>query len=386
MKVSDRGAVPPFLVLDILRQANERIAAGKDVLHLEAGQPSTGAPRAVVEAACTDLGENILGYTEAIGTPALRARIAQHYNESYGVDIPASRIGVVAGSSAGFILTFLSAFEAGNRIAMACPGYPAYRNIMLCLGIEPVEIPTGPETNYALTPEMLDQIEGPLHGVMVASPANPTGGMLTPDELKALCKWCDAHDVLLLSDEVYHGITYGAKQSTAAAFSDRALVINSFSKYFSMTGWRLGWLVLPEELARPVECLAQSLFISPTTLSQHAAMQAFDCNEELDLNVARYRRNRDLLLDGLPRIGLDKISRADGGFYLYVDISDLTDDSCTFCRDLLDRFGVATTPGVDFDPQRGNRTMRLSYAGSTEGIEAAIERMGLFVHTLKELT
>ena len=299
-RIARRANIPPFIVMDVLRAANERAATGADVLHLEVGQPSTGAPGRVVEAARAALGRDVLGYTDALGIPPLRQAIVRHYRERYGVDVDPRRIVVTTGSSGAFILSFLAAFDQGARVAVTAPGYPAYRNILSALGIEVVEIEVGPATRFQPTPVLLDKA-GKLDGLIVASPANPTGTMLSSADLKALADHCARRDIRLVSDEIYHGITYGDPATTALALTDRAVVINSFSKYFSMTGWRLGWMVLPEELIRPVECLAQNLFISPPSLSQVAAVEVFGCRDELEANVRRYTANRAVLLDALPK-------------------------------------------------------------------------------------
>jgi aspartate/methionine/tyrosine aminotransferase len=374
-RIARRASIPPFIVMDVLRAANERAATGADVLHLEVGQPSTGAPARVVEAARAALGREVLGYTDALGIPPLRQAIARHYRERYGVDIDPARIVVTTGSSGAFILSFLAAFDQGARVAVTAPGYPAYRNILSALGIEVVEIEVGPATRFQPTPALLDRA-GNLDGLIVASPANPTGTMLSAADLKALADHCAARDIRFISDEIYHGITYGDPATTALAVTDRAVVINSFSKYFSMTGWRLGWMVLPEELIRPVECLAQNLFISPPSLSQVAAVEVFGCRDELEANVKRYAANRAVLLDALPKAGLDRIAPPDGAFYLYVDVGHVTNDSADFCKRLLADTGVAITPGMDFDPSRGSRTLRFSFAGSTETMTEAARRLG----------
>ncbi|HZH26296.1 MAG TPA: pyridoxal phosphate-dependent aminotransferase [Azospirillaceae bacterium] len=375
LKVAKRGAIAPFIVMEVLRAANQRQAAGGDVIHLEVGQPATSAPAKVREAAKAALDSDRLGYTDALGIPPLRAAIARHYRDTYGVDVPVERVVATTGSSGAFLLSFLAAFEPGDRVAMVAPSYPAYRNILSAVGVVPVEIPAGPETRFQLTPELLERAGGRFDGLIVASPANPTGTMLAPDELAALAKWCDANRVRLVSDEIYHGVSYGRPCATALTSSSSAIVINSFSKYFSMTGWRLGWMIVPEDLARSVESLAQNLYISPPSLSQAAAVAAFDCRDELDANVARYAANRRLLLDRLPEAGFDRLAPADGAFYLYADIGDLTNDSEAFCRRMLAETGVAATPGIDFDPERGRRYMRFSFAGSFEDMEAAAERL-----------
>jgi len=375
MKISKRGNVPPFFVMEVMRAAFERERAGLEVLHLEVGQPSTGAPKGVIEAAQRALTSDKLGYTDALGIPPLRAAIARWYRDRYGVEIPEGRIAVTVGSSGAFQLGFLAAFDPGDRVAMASPSYPAYRHALTAIGVEPVEIEAGPETGFQPTVAMLEKLDRPVQGLIVASPANPTGTMLSRRELTELADWCTRNGVRLVSDEIYHGLTYGQEAVTAAAVSPDALVVNSFSKYFSMTGWRLGWMVLPEALVRSVECLAQNLFISAPTLSQIAAVAAFDCTGELDGHVARYARNRELLLRELPKAGFDRIAPADGAFYVYADVSAMTDDSEAFCKRLLAETGIAATPGIDFDPARGRRFMRFSFAGSEETIAEAARRL-----------
>ncbi len=375
LQASRRGTIPPFIVMDVMTAAAERERQGGDVLHLEVGQPSTGAPSKVLAAARQALDSDVLGYTVALGVPALRQRIADHYQSAYGVTVPADRIVVTTGSSGGFLLSFLSAFEVGDRLALAAPGYPAYRNILSAVGVVPVELQTEAEHRFQPTPDLLDALDKPVDGLIVASPSNPTGTMLSPAELEVLSGYCQERGIRLISDEIYHGITYGIPAATAVQTSPSAVVINSFSKYYSMTGWRLGWMVVPEDLARSVECLAQNLFISPPTLSQSAAIAAFDCADELDANVGRYAANRDLLLEALPKAGLDRLAPADGAFYIYADVAHLTDDSQDFCRRMLAETGVAATPGIDFDPTRGHGTIRFSFSGATEDMAAAAERL-----------
>ena len=359
-----------------MRAANARAAAGGDVLHLEIGQPSTGAPAKVLAAARAALDADRIGYTDAFGLQALREAIAKWYRDRHGVAVPPERIAVTTGSSAGFMLAFLAAFEPGDRVALAAPGYPAYRNILKALGLEPVEIPTGPETRFQPTPALLEALDQPVRGLIIASPSNPAGTMMTPAALAELAGWCERNQVRLISDEIYHGIEFGTVAAqTAAAFSTRAVIINSFSKYFSMTGWRLGWMVVPPELVRATECLAQNLYISAPTLSQYAAIAAFDSVEEADGHVARYRRSRELLLNELPKAGFTTLAPADGAFYLYADISHLTDDSEAFCRRILAETGVAVTPGLDFDTMRGRHFLRISFAASEAEIAEAARRM-----------
>ena len=329
----------------------------------------------MIEAARAALANDVLGYTLALGMAELRDAIARHYHDFYGVDVAAERIVITTGASGAFLLAFLAAFEDGDRVALALPGYPGYRHILTALGNQPVGVAAGPATRFQPSVEMLEAVAGPIHGLIVASPSNPAGAMVPADELARLVAYCEAQGIRLVSDEIYHGITYGEKAVTAAALSDQAIVINSFSKYFSMTGWRLGWMVVPEDLLRAVESLAQNLFISPPTLSQRAAVAAFDCHAELAENVARYARNRALLLAELPKAGFGSLAPADGAFYLYADVSHMTNDSQEFCRRMLDETGVAATSGVDFDPERGNAFVRFSVSGSTADRAEAARRL-----------
>ncbi len=375
LKVARRAAIAPFIVMEVMRAAAEREAAGAGVLHLEVGQPGSSAPRGVLDAARRALAEDGLGYTLALGIDPLREAIARHYRDRYAIVVPASRVVVTTGSSAGFLLAFLACFDPGDRVAIAEPGYPCYRNILSALGLVPVGVPVDGSTNFQPTPAMIEALDPPVAGLIVASPSNPTGTVLGPDELAALAATCRRLGVRLVSDEIYHGITFGARVATATALDDDAIVVNSFSKYYSMTGWRLGWLVVPEPLLKPIERLAQNLFISPPTLSQRAALAAFDCRDELETNVARYRANRDLLLEELPRAGFTGLSRAEGAFYVYADIARLADDSQALCKTLLAETGVAITPGVDFDPPRGHRWVRFSFAGTTPDMAEAARRL-----------
>jgi len=369
---SSRSNITPFFAMEVMKEANKREEQGLPVFHMEVGQPATSAAGAVKEAAAKALIDQPIGYTEALGIPPLRKAIAEHYAKEYGVEVDPARVVVTTGSSGGFLLSFLSLFDAGDRVALAEPGYPAYRNILQSLDVDPVGLPCGPETNFQPTPALLDTIEGDLKGLLVASPANPTGTMLSPDELKALVDYCDARDMHFISDEIYHGLTYGTEEVTALSYSNNAIVINSFSKYFSMTGWRLGWMIVPEELAGKIEKIAQSLFISAPALSQYAAVEAFNCKQELESYKATYIANRELLLREFPKMGLDKLAAADGAFYIYADVSHLTDDSMVFCKEMLNDCGVAATPGIDFDPHQGHKYVRFSFAGATEVIEGAI--------------
>lgn len=375
LKVADRGRIPPFIVMDVMQAAADREAEGGDVLHLEVGQPSTKAPSKVIEAAKAALDGDKLGYTVAFGVPGLRERIATHYRAWYGVDIPLERIAATKGSSAAFLLSFLAAFDPGDRVAMVSPGYPAYRNILSALGIEPVLILSGPEHRFQPTPALLDALDAPVDGLILASPSNPTGTMVGATEMRALVDYCKANGIRMISDEIYHGISYGTPAVSALQSDSNTLVVNSFSKFFSMTGWRLGWMIVPPDLVRSVECLAQNMFISPPTLSQHAAIAAFDCYDEAEANVRRYARNREVLLNDLPAAGLSDLAPADGAFYIYANVAKYTNDSVGFCRRMLAETGVACTPGVDFDPDRGNATVRFSFAGATGDMTEACRRM-----------
>ena len=374
LRPSSRGLVPPFIAMDFLREGLAREARGERVIHLEVGQPGTPAPQPVLDAARAALTEDRIGYTDSLGIAKLRDAIAGHYREQYGVAVDPAEIVVTTGSSAAFQLACLAAFEAGDRVALAAPGYPAYRNILKALGLEPVLIEAGENAHYQPNPELLAGA-GELAGLVIASPANPTGTMIAPAELARLYAWCGERGIRLVSDEIYHGITYERPAETARAFGRDAIIINSFSKYYSMTGWRLGWMVAPPDLARSVECLAQNFYISPPTLSQLAALPVFGCRAELDGHVARYRRARDLLIATLSAAGLGRIAPAEGAFYLYVDVAPLTNDSAAFCRRMLAEIGVATTPGRDFDPVHGERWLRLSFAGPADDIAEAAARL-----------
>ncbi|MDH3703562.1 MAG: aminotransferase class I/II-fold pyridoxal phosphate-dependent enzyme [Alphaproteobacteria bacterium] len=377
LKIAARGQVAPFMVMDVMRAANQREAAHQAVYHLEVGQPGAGAPQGVLDAAAQALSADRLGYTDALGIAPLRDAIAHYYRDYYGLGIDSGRIVVTTGSSGGFVLAFLSVFDAGDRVAIAAPGYPCYRTILSAFGVEPVELMAGADERFQPTPALLEraQRDGPLDGLIVASPSNPTGTMLPTAEFRALATYCDSHGIRMISDEIYHGITYDRKADSALAFTDDALIINSFSKYFSMTGWRIGWMVVPANLVRTMECLAQNLFISAPTLSQFAALAAFDYRAEFDARVAGYNTNRQLLLDALPKAGFSKLAPADGAFYIYADIGDLTNDSESFCRRLLGETGVALTPGLDFDRERGARFIRISYAESEDVIRGAAEAL-----------
>lgn len=380
LKVGRGAHAPPFIVMDVISAANaqdaRRASADPRVLRMEVGQPSTPAPAGAIAAAQAALRSGApLGYTEAFGLPSLRARIARHYRDRYGLEVPVSRIAVTVGASGAFPLAFLSAFDPGDRVAMAAPFYPPYVNILEALGFVPQIIEAGAETRFQPTVAMLERLDPRPAGLIVASPCNPAGTMLHADELAAIAAWCHANGVRLISDEIYHGLTYGPEQATAAASSDSAIVVNSFSKYWSMTGWRIGWLLLPEDLTRPVERLAQNLFISAPHIAQVTAEAAMDCDGELQANIARYRRNRALLLERLPRAGFDRLSPAEGAFYLYADVGHMTNDSTAFCAAMLAETGIAATPGVDFDRTRGSRFVRFSYCGSEADMAEAADRL-----------
>jgi aspartate/methionine/tyrosine aminotransferase len=379
LAVAGRAAVPPFHVMDLLAAATARQRTHGDVLNLVAGQPSTPAPRPVREAAKHALDHDVLGYTPALGIPELREAICGHYEQMYDLDVATDDVVVTTGSSGAFLLAFLAAFEPGDRVAMARPGYPCYRNVLTALGCEVVELPCGPADRYQPSVQMLESLERPVQGLVVASPANPTGTMVLPDELAALARWCEDHGVQLLSDEVYHGIEYAEPMlhSCAWATSRESVVFNSFSKYFSMTGWRLGWMLVPERLRRAVDVLTGNFTICPPVLAQHAALAAFtdESYAEADTHVARYARNRTVLLDGLPRLGITDRAPADGAFYVYADVSHLTDDAMGFCHRVLAETGVAVTPGIDFDTEAGSRFIRISFAGATDEVASALDRL-----------
>ncbi|MGB3521870.1 MAG: aminotransferase class I/II-fold pyridoxal phosphate-dependent enzyme [Mycobacterium sp.] len=374
-----RAGIPPFHVMDVWLAAAERQRSHGDLVNLSAGQPSVGAPEPVRAAAAAALQANELGYTVALGIPELRSAIAGSYADRYGLDVDPDDVVVTTGSSGGFLLAFLACFDAGDRVAIASPGYPCYRNILTALGCEVVEIPCGPETRFQPTAAMLAEIEGPLAGVIVASPANPTGTVMEPAELAAIAAWCDAAGVRLISDEVYHGLVYeGAPQTSCAWETSRnAVVANSFSKYFAMTGWRLGWLLVPPALRRAVDCLTGNFTICPPVLAQYAAVAAFtpESIAESDGHLRHYAANRELLLGGLRGMGIEKLAPTDGAFYVYADLAEHTDDSLGFCARLLADTGLALTPGVDFDTERGNTFVRLSFAGPTADIDEALRRL-----------
>ncbi len=374
---SSRAAiVKPFIVMDMFREANALADVGHDVVHMSAGQPAGGPPQKVVEAARLALEGAYMGYTNSLGLQALRERIARHYHEAYGVDVDPGRVVVTTGSSGAFVLSFLACFDQGDKVGLTVPGYPAYANILSALGITVTAIEVDGRNRWAPTTEQISTAcKNGLSGLLLASPANPTGTMVTPDNLAAISRTCALHNIWFVSDELYHGLNYEMPQATALTSNADAIIINSFSKYYCMTGWRIGWMIVPENMVRPVECLAQSLFISPPTLSQYAAIAAFDATGELEQRKAQYRENRNFLLRELPGLGLGNLSPADGAFYLYADVANLTNDSFAFAQAMLREAHVAVSPGADFDGDRGNRFLRLSFAGSMEHMEKAVERL-----------
>lgn len=375
-RVAQRASVPPFHVMRVIDAVGARRAAGLPVIDLSAGQPSTAAPATVRAAARLALETDKIGYTNALGIPALRAAIARHYQERLGLTVDPANVAVTTGSSGGFLYAFLAAFDAGDTVVMARPGYPAYRNMLSALGCRVLELPCGPQTRFQPTVAQLDALDEPPAGLIVASPANPTGTMVPPDELGALLDWCTAHGTRFISDEIYHGITFGLPSTCAWSLGRDSIVIGSFSKYFCMTGWRIGWLLVPDELLDAVDRLAGNFTICPPTLSQRAAVAAFDAYDELDANVARYRANRDLLLDALPAIGIDEIAPPDGAFYVYAEVSRWTDDSLSWAARMLAETGVAVAPGIDFDPVDGGKFIRMCFAGDGTGLKSAVEIMG----------
>ena len=377
LEPSRRSDVPPFMVMDVMAAAARIEAAGGHVIHMEVGQPAASAPQTAISAAHAALATGRIDYTSALGSPSLRQRIATHYRDAYGASVDPERIVVTTGSSGGFILAFLAMFEPGDRVAVTVPGYPPYRHILTALGCEPVLIETRNETRHALTGEALlaAHRKAPLKGVLVGSPANPTGTMMSREALSSLIAAAEGAGIRFISDEIYHGLDYAFPAATAAALSDQALVINSFSKYFCMTGWRVGWMVVPEVLVRPIERLQQNLSISVPTLSQIAAEAAFDGREEMEAIKHGYEENRRILIEGLPRAGLTKFLPVDGAFYLYADVSDFTADSFEFAKAMLEKAGVAATPGVDFDPIHGRAFIRFSYARSAGEMREAVARI-----------
>ncbi len=376
LRLSQRASlVEPFHAMDVFAAAGRARQAGVDVISLAVGQPADPAPTAVREAAMAKAAEGRVSYTNALGLDMLRQAIADHYRDFYGVTIAASRVAVTSGSSAGFNLAFLALFDHGDRVAITRPGYPAYRNILAVLGLEVEEISTA-EMGY-LTADSLREAHArkPLKGLLFASPANPTGASMPDDALQEIVEVAAELGIALISDEIYHRLNYSRPDVTAAAFSDDVVIINSFSKYYCMTGWRIGWMILPERLVRPVERLAQSLYISASEISQIAAAQAFHCSEELDVIRLRYQQSRELMMDALPRLGLPLLAPMDGAFYAYCGISAYSEDSQAFARTMLDETGVAASTGIDFDPIEGHKSLRFSYCEKPERVAEAMERL-----------
>jgi aspartate/methionine/tyrosine aminotransferase len=378
--VARRAGIPPFYVMDVWLAAAERQRTHGDLVNLSAGQPSAGAPAPVLAAARQVLATGSLGYTVALGIPELRAAIAGSYAEKYGLAVDVDDVVLTTGSSGGFLLAFLACFDVGDRVAIASPGYPCYRNILAALGCEVVEIECGPQTRFQPTVAMLEALDPPVKGVIVASPANPTGTVIAPAELAAIATWCDANGVRLISDEVYHGLVYPGAPATSCAWqtSRNAVVANSFSKYFAMTGWRLGWLLVPAELRRAVDCLTGNFTICPPVLPQYAAVAAFtpESVAEAEGHLQHYAANRETLIAGLRTLGITRVAPPDGAFYVYADVSDFTADSLRFCERLLADTGLAIAPGVDFDTVAGDSFVRLSFAGPTADIDEALRRLG----------
>ena len=385
VKNANRSSIPPFLALEGMRIAHEKEAAGDAVIHLEIGQPSTPAPQLVKQALIEALEEvGTHGYSVPLGLPALRSAIAHHYQHSYGFAATADDIAVTVGSSTAFALAFLAAFDVGDKVALPTPGYPAYRNLMLALGIEPVALPARAGESWMPALKEMESWDELPKGLIIASPHNPTGVILTEAELEEIGRWCKEKGVRLISDEIYHGLAFGKTTQSMAHYNDEAIIISGFSKYYSMTGWRLGWMVMPADLQQAIERLVQNLFIAAPTPNQIGAVKAFEARDELDSHVERYQQNRDILLSGLHPAFLGQHAPCDGAFYLYADVSALTNDSLAFATLLLNETGVAVTSGVDFDPEEGHHYLRLSFAGSTDDMVEAVSRINKFVTSLLE--
>jgi aspartate/methionine/tyrosine aminotransferase len=377
MRNSRRGDVDPFIVMDVMEAARAAETAGRHIIHMEVGQPGTGAPQDAVQRLSADMSRDPLGYTVGLGLPELRARIARHYRDWYGLDLDAERVVITAGASGAFLLAFSALFDTGERVGLGAPCYPSYRQILKALDLVPVDMPTTMAAR--MQPVAADVAAHKLSGLIVASPANPAGTMLDIDAMRALADACAATGAAFISDEIYHGLAYEGRAVSALEVTDEVYVINSFSKYFSMTGWRVGWMVVPKDHVRTIERLAQNMFICPSHASQRLALHAMECGPELDLNVDVYRANRALMLEELPKAGLGKFAPPDGAFYVYVDVSDYTDDSIKFCAQVLENAGVAITPGLDFDPVAGHHWVRMSYARSTEDIREGLVRLVAFM-------
>lgn len=380
MRNSSRGEVDPFIVMDVMEAARKAESAGRHIIHMEVGQPGTGAPAKAIEQLSAVMAQNPLGYTVGLGLPELRARIARHYGDWYNIDLDPGRVVVTAGASGAFLLAFSALFDTGARVGLGAPCYPSYRQILKAFDLCPVDIPT--TFKARMQPVPADVGRHSLDGLIVASPANPTGTMLGPSELSALADACAERNAAFISDEIYHGLSYEGRATSALEVRDDLYVINSFSKYFSMTGWRVGWMVVPHDHVRRIERLAQNMFICPAHASQKLALHAMDCADELDQNVAVYQKNRAMMLDALPKMGLGKFAPPDGAFYVYINVSDYTDDSLQFCAQVLERAGVAITPGLDFDPAQGHHWVRLSYARASEDIGEGLRRLAAFMAEL----
>ena len=377
MKHSMRGNIDPFIVMDVMEKARKAEENGRKIIHLEVGQPSTAIPFEALRRTSHIMERDPLGYTVALGLPELRKKISGLYGRWYNLDLDPARVVITSGSSGAFILSFISLFDVAARVGIGAPGYPSYRQILKSLGMLPVDIKTSLENKFQ--PTKNDILSNSLDGLLVASPSNPSGTMLDQNELAELIETSNSVGANFISDEIYHGIQYDKKAVSALEITDQCYVINSFSKFFSMTGWRVGWMVVPEDHIRAVERLAQNLFICPPHISQVAALEALSCENELSQYIEIYRKNRQIIMHELPQIGFQNFAPPDGAFYFYVDISRYSDDSLSFCDDVLEEVGVAITPGVDFDPERGNTTIRISYARSTDEISEGINRLGNFM-------
>ena len=379
MRPSVRGSVSPFLIMEAFSEANALARAGKSIIHLSLGQPAKGPPQAVLEAASKQILSGNPGYTDAAGIPDLRERISAHYKRQYGVVIAPERVFVTIGSSSAFLLSMLAVFDKGDEVAIALPCYPAYPNMLRGMDLQPVFLQGTKESRFQPTPPMLDALPKKPRGLITASPSNPAGTMLSGEELRALAAYTKQHDIALICDEIYHGVTYGQKAQTVLAYTDEAIVVNSFSKYFRMPGWRLGWAVVPPSMVRTFECLAQNFFISPSDIAQYAAIEVFNCYDDLDAEVVRYDTNRRLLLEALPAIGFDDISAAEGAFFIYANIAKFGRDSAEFCSSMLHETGVVAIAGYDFDPINGNDYIRFSFSGSHADMQEAMRRLAGWV-------
>lgn len=377
MRVSRRGSVDPFIVMDVMEAARRAEEAGRHIIHMEVGQPGTGAPKAALDRLKGDLDGCSLGYTVALGVPELRQRIARLYGDWHNVDMDPDRVVVTAGASGAFLLAFTALFDTGERVGLGAPCYPSYRQILKSFDVQAIDIPTKLESGFQPVPSDVDDHD--LNGLIVASPANPTGTMLSKGELAALSDACTARNAAFISDEIYHGLDFGKQSATAAAVTDQVYVINSFSKYFSMTGWRVGWMIVPPDHVRTVERIAQNQFICANHAAQRLALYAMDCDEELQANIAVYAENRRLMLAELPKAGFERFASPDGAFYVYADVSEFTEDSRAFASEILDQAGVAVTPGLDFDPKEGHKWLRFSYARSTDDIRMGLSRLATFM-------